>query len=110
MLGRYKRSARLRNVEWRLTRNEFESLVTKECAYCGAEPRTRRFSVWIHKEGRSENCETKERVNGIDRVDNAIGYTPSNSVACCKRCNAMKSDMGLSEFMEHIARIVSRAI
>lgn len=110
MLGRYRRSARLRKVEWHLSPTEFASLVSQECAYCGAEPRPRFFSVWIHKERRSERHESKERLNGIDRVNNAIGYTRENSVSCCGTCNRLKADMSLDEFMAHIAKIVSRAI
>jgi 5-methylcytosine-specific restriction endonuclease McrA len=31
-------------------------------------------------------------VQGIDRVDNSIGYTPDNCVPCCTQCNRIKLD------------------
>lgn len=36
--------------------------------------------------------------SGLDRVDNDKGYTVENSVACCTRCNTMKSTYCLEEF------------
>ena len=43
--------------------------------------------------------------NGIDRVDNALGYTTGNVVPCCKQCNHAKSDMPYADFMAWIARL-----
>lgn len=37
--------------------------------------------------------------NGIDRIDNAKGYTIENSVTCCKRCNFAKRNMSYDEFI-----------
>lgn len=36
--------------------------------------------------------------NGVDRVDNALGYTPDNCVPCCSRCNYAKRAMPRGEF------------
>ena len=42
----------------------------------------------------------KFNYNGIDRVDNKIGYTLKNCVTCCKYCNNAKKDNDVDEFKE----------
>ena len=37
--------------------------------------------------------------NGIDRVNNNLGYSKSNCVACCTFCNYAKSDHSQEEFI-----------
>jgi hypothetical protein len=32
-----------------------------------------------------------EKLTGIDRVDNSIGYVTSNIVPCCQICNMMNT-------------------
>ena len=39
------------------------------------------------------------RYNGLDRIDNSIGYVPSNCVSCCFVCNRAKQSMPYSEFV-----------
>jgi hypothetical protein len=46
--------------------------------------------------------------NGIDRVDNTLGYSKENCVSCCKICNYMKQVLTLEEFYSHIRRIHER--
>lgn len=46
--------------------------------------------------------------NGIDRVDNSVGYVLSNCVPCCSTCNRMKGTMSSEEFKEKIKLIYSR--
>lgn len=45
--------------------------------------------------------------NGLDRVDNKVGYTLDNVVPACKICNHAKVDMSYDEFMEWVARVAS---
>jgi hypothetical protein len=67
----YMRSAKKRNEKpFELSFDEFAELVNGPCEYCDHK---------VHNE-----------VNGIDRVDNEIGYILSNCVSCCKTCNRMK--------------------
>lgn len=61
----YVRKASVRNLEFDITLQEFESMKNKGCAYCGLTER-------IHI--------------GLDRVDNNIGYTKDNVVPCCTSC------------------------
>jgi len=66
----YVKSAYIRGYSMNLTFEEFKGLVTMPCYYC------------LH-------CVENE-VNGIDRVNNDIGYETDNCVPCCETCNMMK--------------------
>jgi hypothetical protein len=87
-----KHSAGSRNLEWAIDRPTFEKLCKSPCHYCGIE----------------NSVSTKVgqlRRNGIDRVDNSIGYIVSNCVPCCKLCGIMKLDHSLEDFLEKIKDI-----
>jgi hypothetical protein len=43
--------------------------------------------------------------NGIDRVDNEIGYVRGNSAPCCTICNRMKRELSYSGFLNHVRKI-----
>ena len=45
------------------------------------------------------------KINGIDRIDNNIGYTNENSVPCCKTCNFAKNILSESQFYLWIKKI-----
>ncbi len=44
-------------------------------------------------------------LNGIDRVDNATGYSDANTVPCCATCNAMKGPLQADAFVHNVRRI-----
>jgi hypothetical protein len=48
-----------------------------------------------------------EALNGLDRVDPALGYTDANTVPCCAACNAMKGSMHVDEFVTNVRTIVA---
>jgi hypothetical protein len=48
--------------------------------------------------------------NGVDRIDNSIGYTKENCVPCCTICNWAKSNRGVDEFKDYIEGICKNAI
>lgn len=77
-LAKYKRQASERNIEFNLTRDEFQSLWGQDCTYCG----------------------DKIEGVGIDRVDNKQGYKLSNCVACCQDCNRFKHSQSMEKFIE----------
>lgn len=66
-----------------ITLDEFKQIVVQTCVYCG----------------------DKNTSKGIDRVDNDLGYTVENSKSCCKRCNYMKNNRTVTEFLFHIQKI-----
>lgn len=88
---RYKSCAKTKNIEFTLTKEQVITLIKACCNYCGSN----------NKNNLSLN------INGIDRVDNNIGYTLSNCVSCCSTCNKAKSDMRLKDFKVWLKRLVT---
>lgn len=86
---RYRWNAKRKGNYYELTREEFRSLIAKNCHYCDALP----------------GNGTDAKYSGIDRVDNSVGYIYSNCVPCCKTCNRMKNNLGSVEFFSHIGRM-----
>lgn len=91
LLYSYKKSAKQRNIEWKLSSKDFFTLTSSPCVYCGSEPNL------VHKPNKSVNGEYV--YSGVDRLDNTIGYVPGNVVSCCWVCNRAKNEMGLQEFL-----------
>ena len=96
----YKRGARVRNFEFSITREEFRTLTSSYCYFCGIKPK--------QKTGRIKYLPTHGEYiyNGIDRKDNALGYTIENCLPCCKICNYAKHKLSFEEFEEWLNRIV----
>lgn len=86
--------AKKRKYNFELTFDQVKKLCTKPCFYCGRENVNRRTSKW-----------SEIRFNGIDRIDNDLGYTLENSVTACGPCNKLKSDMSQEEFINLIKLI-----
>jgi hypothetical protein len=92
----YRDSSVTRKLDFKLTLSEFKQITSSPCYYCYSEP--------------SNLCKAQGRVSGylysgIDRVDNAKGYTIDNVVPCCVKCNKAKLNMSVKEFREHIIKI-----
>ncbi len=95
----YRRGSPARGLAFSLTLDEFRTLTSSDCYYCGNPPsRIRRI-----ERGRSAY-----RYNGLDRVDNARGYESDNVVPCCRDCNTSKSNKGLQTFLAWAMRIADR--
>ncbi len=82
-LAGYKRGASDRGLDFLLTKNEFQSLVSQPCHYC-ATPAAK----------------------GIDRVDNDQGYIQGNVVPACITCNHAKKSTTVDEFRGQVDAIV----
>jgi len=93
----YKLSAKNRDLKFSISFEEFVMLVTQNCKYCGAQPSSRR---------RRREREGSVLSNGIDRIDNSRGYESGNCAPCCKICNMAKRELGLSEFMCWIKKLI----
>ena len=94
VLSSYRKRARESGRVFELDRDYFTDLIQHNCYYCGAVPGNR----WkVH--------ETEFIYQGVDRIDNAEGYTLDNCVPCCMICNKMKKAMSSKEFLDHIGRI-----
>jgi len=79
----YKNSAFGRGYAFKLTQEQFDRIITKECHYCGTE-----------------------HANGIDRKINTIGYELENCLPCCMVCNRAKNSMPYEDFITWIERLV----
>lgn len=49
-------------------------------------------------------------LNGIDRVNNDLGYINNNVVSCCKTCNLAKSSLTLIEFKNWINNLIKHTL
>jgi hypothetical protein len=77
--SRYKYRASQMGLVFELKEEMFNAMIFMPCYLCG------------------KHASSSHR-NGIDRVDNALGYLESNIEPCCGECNAMKKDISLSLF------------
>lgn len=87
--------------EFSLTKNEFRLITNKNCIYCGSEPKP------YYAKNRKAVSPVPYFCNGIDRINNEVGYTFSNCVPCCSLCNYMKRGLSFFDFMNHIHKISS---
>jgi len=97
--NKYKYNAKKRGYEWNLTKEQFKELTQQDCYYCGVKPKNK---------SKNTNCFGDFIYNGIDRIDNAKGYTIDNVVPCCKLCNQAKMDLTLQEFKDWIKRAYNK--
>lgn len=92
----WKNCSNKRNRTPELSLWQYYELINGKCYYCGAEPEKK---LSLKKFG------YVPKLNGIDRVDNKIGYRYDNCVSCCKHCNMMKRTYTLNEFLNRIKNI-----
>jgi hypothetical protein len=76
-----KRQAIAKGLEWELTDEEAEKMLTSPCVYC-------------------KHIDLEVRLNGIDRLNQQGNYTTENTVPCCWTCNFMKGVMDPRTFIE----------
>jgi hypothetical protein len=81
-----KRQAMAKDIEWHLTDEEAEKMLTSPCVYCG-------------------HLDLEVRLNGIDRLNQQGSYTTENTVPCCWTCNFMKGCMDPLTFIEQSKKI-----
>ena len=70
-----------------MTKDEIMNMTDLPCVYCG-----------------KETIDGVKR-NGIDRMDNSVGYILSNCAPCCEICNYMKQSLDPHTFVERCAQI-----
>jgi hypothetical protein len=101
LFSEYKDRARKKGFEFELTKEDFKKLIFQNCSYCGAEPHSIKKNA--HNNG---DCV----YNGIDRMNNKLGYIMSNVVTACEDCNKGKRMMTKDEFLQWIKRIYNYSI
>lgn len=90
----YKNNARKRYIPWEISDEFFDALIKNNCHYCGKPP------ISFTKRGMSGEL----ICNGVDRLNNSLGYFELNVVACCALCNRLKSDMSYIDYISHIRK------
>ncbi|MEE9214909.1 MAG: hypothetical protein V3U54_08965 [Thermodesulfobacteriota bacterium] len=105
LIQRYRNGAKDRNLSFELSREDIQEIVQKSCFYCGKEPSQFSYGGGITKEAIANS---KFIYNGIDRLNNKLGYFKKNCVPCCKRCNYSKHTMSYTEFKQWINTLYNR--
>lgn len=96
LINSYKSNANKRGYPFHLTKEECVSLFRGNCFYCCREP-----SNII----RGKGYYGEYHYNGIDRLDNDLGYLSGNCVSCCKECNFKKGGQNHTFFLQWIKRV-----
>jgi hypothetical protein len=105
----YINGAKKRNFSWELSYEDFCSIISKKCFYCGSDPK-----FWncisnapsLQKDSPNVNFKDYEiKFSGVDRFDSNKGYTLDNCVPCCVYCNRAKSNLSFEDFKDHIKKI-----
>lgn len=96
----YVKKSKERNIEFALSLEECEPLFLGNCDYCGNPPKNKR----------TRDTGITVQYQGIDRVDNSIGYLPGNVVPCCKYCNSFKLDRNREDFLLHVETIYNKNV
>lgn len=90
-------NAKARKIECDLNFDYFKNLIIKECYYCGELPKEKKWSnsqIFI--------------ANGIDRINNKLGYLEDNCVSCCSFCNFAKNEFTQEVFFNKIEKIYNK--
>jgi hypothetical protein len=83
----YKCGARSRKLSWSLSREFCQQITQLPCHYCDRPP-IRTIASGNHS----------FVFNGLDRIDNSLGYEADNVLPCCWDCNISKSQRSYQEF------------
>jgi 5-methylcytosine-specific restriction endonuclease McrA len=76
--------------QFELTSDEYYALRNGKCAYC-------------------DRPTTDVHCNGIDRIDNNVGYVKENCVTCCHDCNMMKLISTSQDFIGRTIKVATHA-
>lgn len=77
----YKTRANVAGYTFTISQTQFDEIIRNPCYLCGKE------NTSIHQ-------------NGIDRINNSVGYEIDNLAACCGDCNWIKSDYVLDNVID----------
>lgn len=98
IFNQYINNAKERNLNFDINKEQFKKLISSNCYYCGIAPKEKIFT-------QVKNLKIGLLFNGIDRVNNIVGYTIDNCVTCCSVCNQMKMAFTKENFINKIKEI-----
>jgi len=98
----YRIAAKNRNYLFDITKEQLWRLSQQDCIYCGQKPAT---IITPQK-----RLDQQFFYNGVDRINNELGYTIANLAPACICCNRMKRTLSHDEFISHISRIYHKQI
>jgi hypothetical protein len=103
LLRNYKQAARKRKHVFALTRKQFRRLTKLPCHYCSVAAR--------QQHNRNDHPNRQPYLfNGLDRIDNSVGYTITNVIPCCTICNMLRGSLTYHEFIKRISLIAQNLI
>lgn len=82
----YKNRALKKNIEFSINIEQFNEIINKDCYLCGKKT-------------------TELHTNGIDRIDNNVGYNTENIKPCCGECNYMKKNFIINDIFNKFIKI-----
>ena len=100
--AKYEKLALKKELDFKLTRQEFEDIIKKDCAYCGEPAKDRGV--------KNRTYFGNLVANGVDRIDSNLGYVLGNCNPCCKHCNIAKNDYSLDEFKKWAIKLATNLI
>ena len=98
----YRKRASNRGLPFDLTPERFRELTKSNCLLCNAKPKQR------YKHDKTSGA--PYIYNGIDRIDNDLGYVDGNCAPCCATCNYAKGTLSLEQHLLHVNRVYEHAI
>ena len=90
--------------EFNIEFDDFVKLISSPCHYCGYVGGN---SISVPSKVSGEWLVENFRYNGIDRVNNDLGYINGNCVPSCFICNRAKGSLSIEEFKEWIGRVAN---
>jgi hypothetical protein len=103
VMKRIKSDAARANREFLLTLQDIKDLIHEPCHYCGIID----MNTMTVKSRTSGQFIVKDyKYNGIDRVDNSVGYVRSNCVPSCAICNRAKNSLPYDTFIYWIENLI----
>ena len=97
--SRYRASARERGYSFNISKELFSYLIEQPCYYCGTKPKNKYTDSGYPNEFYYHN--------GIDRINNEIGYEDDNVIPCCTDCNVAKGTKTQLEFYTWVQKCSS---
>jgi hypothetical protein len=83
---RYESNANRRGYNFEISEDEFYMIISNNCYLCGKQT-------------------NNSHINGIDRLDNNIGYILNNCRTCCSSCNYLKNKYNMNDVLEKLLKI-----